>query len=62
MKIEEITMAQRKKSRWALAAERLDAEGFLDGQGDKVKGLIRDFREGFALFFLKIGRIHKLNT
>lgn len=40
---------KRKKSRWTLAAERLDAEGFLDGQGDKVKGLIRDFREGFAL-------------
>ncbi|MCX6582496.1 MAG: hypothetical protein NT166_20180 [Candidatus Aminicenantes bacterium] len=40
---------KKKKSRWALAAERLDVEGFLDGQGDKVKGLIRDFREGFAL-------------
>lgn len=40
---------RKKKSRWALAAERLDSEGFLDGQGDKVKELIRNFREGFAL-------------
>jgi hypothetical protein len=41
------TKASKKKSRWELAAERLDSEGFLDGQGEKVKSLIRNFREGF---------------
>ena len=40
---------QKKKNRWELAAERLDSEGFLDGQGEKVKELFRDFREGFTL-------------
>jgi len=40
---------KKNKNRWELAAERLDSEGFLDGNGDKVKGLIRDFREGFNL-------------
>ncbi|MCU0289913.1 MAG: hypothetical protein MUF15_26425 [Acidobacteria bacterium] len=43
------TKASKRKNRWALAAERLDKEGFLDGQGDKVKNFIRDFREGFTL-------------
>ena len=38
-----------KKSRWALAAERFDSEGFLDGQGEKVKKLICEFREIFIL-------------
>jgi hypothetical protein len=46
---EETVEASTKKSRWALAAERLDSEGFLDGQGEKVKKLIRDFRESFTL-------------
>jgi len=46
---EEISKASTKKSRWALAAERLDSEGFLDGQGEKVKKLIHDFRESFTL-------------
>jgi len=45
---EETTKASKKKSRWELAAERLDSEGFLDGQGEEVKRLIRDFREGFT--------------
>lgn len=46
---EESAEASTKKSRWALAAERLDSEGFLDGEGEKVKKLIRDFRESFTL-------------
>lgn len=46
---EEASKVSTKKSRWALAAERLDSEGFLDGQGEKVKKLIRDFRESFTL-------------
>jgi hypothetical protein len=37
---EETSKVSTKKSRWALAAERLDSEGFLDGQGEKVKKLI----------------------
>jgi hypothetical protein len=50
IKQEEKTKAsKKKKSRWELAAERLDSEGFLDGQGEEVKRLIRDFREGFTL-------------
>jgi hypothetical protein len=43
------TKPSKRKNRWALAAERLDKEGFLDGQGDKAKRLIRDFRVGFTL-------------
>ena len=39
----------QKKSRWALASERLKSEGFLKGRGDEVKKLIRDFRENFDL-------------
>ena len=46
---DETVKTPKKKSRWALAAERLDSEGFLDGQGEKVKELIRDFRESFTL-------------
>lgn len=46
---EDTVKASKRKNRWALAAERLDNEGFLDGQGDKAKMLIRDFREGFTL-------------
>jgi len=46
---EEVAEASTKKNRWTLAAERLDSEGFLDGQGEKVKKLIRDFRESFTL-------------
>lgn len=38
-----------KKSRWALAAERLKSEGFLKGQGEEAKKLILDFRENFDL-------------
>ncbi|UCH97814.1 MAG: hypothetical protein JSV88_13435 [Candidatus Aminicenantes bacterium] len=36
-----------KRSRWELAAERLKSEGFLKGQGEEAKKLIRDFRENF---------------
>jgi len=39
----------KKKGRWALAAKRLRAEGFLGGQGEEAKELIRDFRENFDL-------------
>jgi len=39
----------KKKSRWELAAERLDSEGFLDGKGDQAKELLRDFRENFSI-------------
>jgi hypothetical protein len=46
---EEAAIESKKKSRWAMAAERLDSEGFLDGEGEKVKKLIRDFRESFTL-------------
>ncbi|NIM13565.1 MAG: hypothetical protein GTO45_15740 [Candidatus Aminicenantes bacterium] len=46
---EKTDKAPVKKSRWELAAERFDSEGFLDGQGEEVKRLIRDFREGFTL-------------
>ena len=49
IKQEETVEASAKKSRWALAAERLDSEGFLDGKGEKVKELISDFRESFTL-------------
>jgi len=47
--ITEETDKTSKKSRWELAAERLDSEGFLDGQGEKVKELFHDFRESFNL-------------
>jgi hypothetical protein len=46
---EEAVEESTKKSRWALAAERLDSEGFLDGEREKVTKLIRDFRECFTL-------------
>ena len=35
-------------SRWARAAERLKSEGFLEGQGEAVKQLQRDFRDDFS--------------
>ena len=38
---------KKKKTRWALAAERLKSEGFLKGQGEEAEKLIRDFRENF---------------
>jgi len=38
-----------EKNRWARAADRLRSEGFLKGQGEEVKKLIRDFREDFNL-------------
>jgi len=38
-----------KMTRWALAAKRLKSEGFLEGQGEEVKKLTRDFRENFNL-------------
>ena len=45
----EKTGKKEKKSRWALAAESLESEGFLKGQGEEAKTLIRDFRENFDL-------------
>ena len=45
----EKTSKKEEKSRWALAAERLESEGFLKGQGEEAKKLIRDFRENFDL-------------
>ena len=45
----EVANQPRGKNRWALAAKRLDSEGFLDGKSDQVKEHIRDFREGFSL-------------
>jgi hypothetical protein len=46
---EEAVNKPGKKNRWALAAKRLDSEGFMDGKSDQVKEHIRDFREGFSL-------------
>jgi len=46
---EEIADKPPKKSRWQLAAERLDSEGFLDGQGEKVKKLIHDFHKSLTI-------------
>jgi hypothetical protein len=50
-KIEEKERAEEstKKNRWVLASERFDSEGFLDGEGEKVKKLIHDFRKSFTL-------------
>ncbi len=39
---------QSPKTRWAMAAERLKAEGFLKGHEEEVKELTRDFRENFT--------------
>jgi hypothetical protein len=44
-----ISAMPNKKGRWALAAERLKSEGFLSGQGEEVKKLIRDFRDGLDI-------------
>jgi hypothetical protein len=46
---EKVTAMPKKKGRWALAAERLRSEGFLSGQGEEVKKLIRDFRDGLDI-------------
>jgi hypothetical protein len=45
----DIANKQRKTNRWAQAAERLQSEGFLKGQGEEVKRLTRNFRENFNL-------------
>jgi len=45
----EQTSKKEEKTRWELAAERLKSEGFLKGQGEEAKKLIRDFRENFDL-------------
>jgi hypothetical protein len=45
----DIANKQPKTNRWAQAAERLQSEGFLKGQGEEVKRLTRDFRENFDL-------------
>jgi hypothetical protein len=38
-----------KKSRWAQAAERLQAENYLKGRSGEVRKLFREFREEFEL-------------
>ena len=40
---------QSPKTRWQLAAERLQSEAYFKGQGDKVKELTREFRDDFDL-------------
>jgi hypothetical protein len=47
--LEQERRARKPMSRWVLAAERFDSEGFLDGKSDRVKEYIRDFRDGFNL-------------
>ncbi len=47
--LEQEGRVKKPMNRWALAAERFDSEGFLDGKSDQVKEYIRDFREGFNL-------------
>ena len=38
-----------KKSRWALAAERLQAENYLKGRSGEVGKLFKEFRDEFEL-------------
>jgi hypothetical protein len=47
---EETANKPRKKNRWALAAEEMSKENFLDdGLGEELRNYIREFREGFAI-------------
>ena len=46
---EEPVKQTRKKSRWALTAEEMSKENFLDnGLGEELRNYIHEFREGFA--------------
>ncbi len=45
----ETPMESPKKSRWAMAADRLQSEGFLKGHGEEVQKLTQDFKENFSL-------------
>lgn len=47
---EETANRQRKKSRWALAAEEMSKENLLDnGLGEELRNYIHEFREGFSI-------------
>ncbi|MCK4761511.1 MAG: hypothetical protein KAW12_04865 [Candidatus Aminicenantes bacterium] len=46
---EDTAKQPEKKSRWAQAAERLQAENYLKGRSGEVKELFREFREDFEL-------------
>jgi hypothetical protein len=47
---EETVNRPGKKSRWALAAEEMSKENFLDdGLGEELRNYIHEFREGFAI-------------
>jgi hypothetical protein len=56
---EETANKPGKKSRWALAAEEMSKENFLDdGLGEELRNYIHEFRDGFAIkdsFDSKVG-------
>jgi len=46
---EETHKKSRGENRWALVAEEMSQQGFLEGSGDDIMETIRDFRDGFEI-------------